>query len=77
METLKIYEIDYSVSPNGVNCFDVYSPTGEYMDSYDKLEDACLFAYDNEYNFNVYTLVQYHKGLILDLLDTRPTVSAY
>lgn len=66
METLRIYEIDYSCSPNGTNQFEIYSDIdNSYGDggmpiyTTDSLIDACQFCYDNGVNFNVYTLRQY------------------
>jgi len=29
--TLDIYEIDYSVSPGGINMFEVYDESGQYI----------------------------------------------
>ena len=66
METLRIYEIDYSCSPGGTNQFEIYSDIdNSYGDggmpiyTTDSLIDACQFCYDNGVNFNVYTLAQY------------------
>jgi len=73
METLRIYEIDYSCSPNGYNHFEIYSDIdNSYGDggmpiyTTDSLIDACQFCYDNGVNFNVYTLAQYN------LSDSQP-----
>ena len=73
METLRIYEIDYSCSPNGINQFEIYSDIdNSYGDggmpiyTTDSLIDACQFCYDNGANFNVYTLAQYN------LSDSQP-----
>ena len=73
METLRIYEIDYSCSPNGTNQFEVYADIdNSYGDggmpiyTTDSLIDACQFCYDNGVNFNVYTLAQYN------LSDSQP-----
>lgn len=66
LETLRIYEMDYSVSPGGINQFEVYpdldSPndnTGYPLYETTNLADACLFAYNLGCNFKVYTLAQY------------------
>ena len=68
METLRIYEIDYSVSPGGVNSFEVYNDLDNDYDTggmplytTDSFIDACQFCYDNGCNFTVYTLAQYHR----------------
>ena len=73
MRTLRIYEIDYSCSPNGTNQFEIYSDIdNSYGDggmpiyTTDSLIDACQFCYDNGVNFNVYTLAQYN------LSDSQP-----
>jgi hypothetical protein len=64
METLRIYEIDYSVSPGGINMFEIYNDLDNDYDSpyplYESksLEDACNWAYKQGCNFTVYTLAQ-------------------
>jgi hypothetical protein len=64
METLRIYEIDYSVSPGGINSFEVYDDlNNDYVSSYPLYEtpnliDACNWAYNQGCNFTVYTLAQ-------------------
>ena len=62
LETLRIYEMDYSVSPGGINQFEVY-PDLDSPPLYEttSLADACLFAYNLGCNFKVYTLAQYEK----------------
>ena len=75
LETLRIYEIDYSVSPGGINQFEVYPDLNMHEDGYplyetNSLADACLFAYNLGCNFKVYTLSQYHKQFEEDLYDT-------
>jgi len=86
METLRIYEIDYSVSPGGVNSFEVYNDLdNDYESPYplyesESLLDACKWAYDQECNFTVYTLAQYHREFLMDLLESPAIphdVSAY
>lgn len=57
---LKIYEIDYSVSPGGINQFEVYDEN-ELLFSSTYLIDACLYAYGIGRNFEVYTLAEFHK----------------
>ena len=76
LETLRIYEIDYSVSPGGINSFEVYPDLdNDYESGYplyetESLADACLFAYNLGCNFKVYTLSQYHKQFEEDIYDT-------
>ena len=75
LETLRIYEIDYSVSPGGINSFEVYPDLNMHEDGYplyetESIADACLFAYNQGCNFKVYTLSQYHKQFEEDLYDT-------
>ena len=79
LETLRIYEIDYSVSPGGINQFEVYpdlnSPndtTGYPLYETTDLADACLFAYKLGCNFKVYTLSQYHREFDLDNISDTP-----
>lgn len=81
METLRIYEIDYSCSPGGINQFEVYNDLdndydtqGNWLYSSTNLADACLFAYNEGCNFTVYTLSQYHKEFDMDLYDTPAKV---
>ena len=63
METLRIYEIDYSVSPGGINSFEVYNDLDNHVCPYPLYEtpnliDACNWAYNQGCNFTVYTLAQ-------------------
>jgi hypothetical protein len=66
MRTLRIYEIDYSCSPNGTNQFEIYqdidsSDGNGNMPIYitDSLLEACNLCYALSVNFNVYLLKQY------------------
>jgi hypothetical protein len=75
METFRIYEIDYSVSPGGVNSFEVYPDldndydTGGYpLYETEHLEHAIKFCYNNGVNFSFYGLAQNE----LDELITDP-----
>ena len=70
-ETLRIYEIDYSVSPGGINQFEVYPDldndydTGGYpIFESESLIDCVNFCYDNGCNFTVFTLAQNEKSYI-------------
>ena len=64
METLRIYEIDYSVSPGGINSFEVYNDLDNDYDfssplyETPNLIDACNWAYNQGCNFTVFTLAQ-------------------
>jgi hypothetical protein len=68
LETLRIYEIDYSVSPGGINMFEVYpdidSPndtTGYPLYETESLTEAVTWCYNQGCNFIVYTLAQHDK----------------
>jgi len=83
METLRIYEIDYSVSPGGINQFEVYPDNGSSDDTvgyplYEttSLADACLFAYNQGCNFTVYTLSQYHMEFEMDNITPAQDLTA-
>jgi hypothetical protein len=66
METLRIYEIEYSVSPGGINSFEIYNDLdNDYETPYplyetESLVDACNWAYNQGCNFTVFTLAQYN-----------------
>ena len=62
---LRILEIDYSVSPGGVNMFEVY-PTDiiidpPYFESTDLME-AVNYCYNMGLDFEVKTLAQYYRN---------------
>jgi len=53
--TLEIYEIDYSVSPGGVNMFEVYDESGEYIIDFDNMIQAhnwCV-SMQEDYTFHL------------------------
>ena len=63
---LEILEIDYSVSPGGINSFEVYDTESDFFDSppiyeSDNLTDAVKFCYDLGLNFTVRPLAQYYR----------------
>jgi hypothetical protein len=63
---LEILEIDYSVSPNGVNAFEVYDayetiPMSPPIYETDELTDAVKFCYNLGQDFTVRTLAQWYK----------------
>lgn len=57
---LKIYEVDYSVSPGGTNSFEILLNDSLVYET-PLLHDAVEFAYSSGYNFTVYTLEAYHR----------------
>lgn len=62
---LRIYEIDYSVSPGGTNEFEVYSTSeSNILDtplfSTESLHEAIDFCYGCGVDFEVRTLAQYY-----------------
>lgn len=73
---LRIYEIDYSVSPGGVNEYEVYSMDEE--DSFDPpifvsehLVEALDFCQDLGVEYEVRTLAQYEKENENELVVSR------
>ncbi len=64
---LEIVEIDYSVSPGGVNSFEVYDRQEEnYISSIpifetEDLTEAVKFCYDLGQDFTVRTLAYYYE----------------
>lgn len=56
MQHLRIYEMNYSVSPNGVDEWEVLSEDGETLKSFAELDKAINYAYLLGGNFTVYTL---------------------
>lgn len=58
---LKIYEIDYSVSPGGINSFEMYDESGEYLYDFDNISQAHKFAEALKEDYTVHTLAHYHK----------------
>lgn len=79
MESFRIYEIDYSVSPGGINSFEVYPDldndydTGGYpLYETEHLANAVKFCYNNGVNFSFYGLAQYNKAE--ELFDPAPAV---
>jgi len=64
MTNLRIYEVEYSVSPGGVNAFEVYD--GRFPDSpplyeSEDLTQAVQFCYNLGRDFTVLTLAEYYK----------------
>mgnify|MGYP006266627833 CR=1 FL=1 len=63
---LEILEIDYSVSPGGVNSFEVYDTNEEIpmtppIYETEDLTDAVKFCYNLGQDFTVRTLAQWHR----------------
>ncbi len=65
MEKLEVLEIDYSVSPGGVNSFEVYDTEGFPFDppifETEDLTEAVKFCYNLGLDFRVRTLAQYYR----------------
>lgn len=66
---LEVIEVDYSVSPGGVNYFEVYDreDSGYIMSlpifESESLTDAVKFCYDLGQDFSVRTLAQYYSEM--------------
>ena len=61
---LVIYEVEYSVSPGGVDSFEVYDgrfPSDPPLYESEDLTSAVQFCYNLGRDFTVYTLSEYHK----------------
>jgi len=78
---LNIYEIDYSVSPCGINSFEIYNEFGEYITEFDTLIQAHNWCNNLAENYTVHLLSTYHREFDEDYLDTPAlaltNVSAY
>lgn len=59
MKTLNIYEIDYSVSPGGINQYEIYDEMNTYICAYDNLVDATRYCEGNGYDYLVKLLNHY------------------
>jgi hypothetical protein len=73
MRTLRIYEIDYSCSPNGYNQFEVYADIdndyetgGMPIYTCDTLEQAITYCNELSCSYVIYSLEEYR------LLDSQP-----
>lgn len=68
---LEILEVDYSVSPGGVNYFEVYDTEGHPFDTplfeSQDLTEAVLFCYNLGLDFKVRTLAQYYAEEALNV----------
>ena len=63
---LEILEVDYSVSPGGVNLFEVYDvfeeiPMSPPLYESEDLTDAVKFCYNLGQDFSVRTLAQWYR----------------
>jgi predicted amidohydrolase len=71
--TLKILEIDYSVSPGGINSFEVYDghedvhPMSPPIFETEDLTEAVKFCYDLGQDFSVLTLASYYAQEALNV----------
>jgi exonuclease VII small subunit len=60
---LKVYEINYAVSPGGVDSFEVYQDgISRPIFESESFTETMEFCYNQEKNFTVHTLVAYEKG---------------
>ena len=70
MVNLEILEIDYSVSPGGINAFEVYDtqdiPMSPPIYESENLTDAVKFCYDLGQDFTVRTLAQWEREQWID-----------
>jgi hypothetical protein len=67
--TLQIYEIDYSVSPGGINSFEIYDESGEFIIDFDSLIQAHNWCNSQAENYTVHLLSSYHREFDEDLLE--------
>lgn len=61
---LAIYEVEYSVSPGGIDTFEVYDgrfPSDPPLYESPDLTSAVQFCYNLGRDFTVFTLSEYHK----------------
>ena len=56
---LTIYEVDYSVSPGGINSFEIYDELGSLVGDFDNLVDATTHCSNNGYDYIVKLLTNY------------------
>jgi len=79
--TLNIYEIDYSVSPGGINSFEIYDESGQYLTDFDNMIQAHNWCNAQAENYTMHLLSTYHREFEEDYLDTPAQtltdVSAY
>ena len=59
--TLQIYEIDYSVSPGGINSFEIYDESGEFIIDFDHLIQAHNWCDAQGEDYTVHTLANYYS----------------
>jgi hypothetical protein len=70
--TLEIYEIDYSVSPGGINMFEVYDEAGQYITDFTNMVDAHNWCNAMEENYTVHLLTTYHREFEEDNISDTP-----
>jgi hypothetical protein len=68
--TLQIYEIDYSVSPGGINSFEIYNESGEFIIDFDNMTQAHNWCNNQSENYTVHLLTTYHREFEEDIFDT-------
>lgn len=60
---LKVYEINYAVSPGGVDSFEVYQDgISRPIFESESFTETMEFCYNQQKNFTVHTLTAYEKG---------------
>ena len=68
--TLEIYEIDYSVSPGGINSFEIYDESGQYITEFDNMIEAHKWCDAMEEDYTVHLLTTYHRQFEEDNIST-------
>jgi len=68
--TLDIYEIDYSVSPGGINMFEVYDESGQYLMDFDNMVAAHNWCNAQAEDYTIHLLSTYHRQFEEDIYDT-------
>jgi len=80
--TLTVYEIDYSVSPGGINSFEIYDESGQYITEFDHMIEVHKWCNAMEEDYTVHLLSTYHRQFEEDNISDTPApaltnVSAY
>jgi hypothetical protein len=68
--TLDIYEIDYSVSPGGINSFEIYDESGAYITDFDNMIEAHNWCNAMEEDYTVHLISTYHRQFEEDNITT-------
>jgi len=70
--TLDIYEIDYSVSPFGINMWEIYDETGQYLMDFDNMIDAHNWCNSQGEDYTMHLLSTYHRQFEEDNISNTP-----